>query len=414
MKKNIIISALVIVSIPVLFMKCTKTPDDILPTEPVEIELTSEQIELIDSENSFAFDIFSKIVENEGTDKNIIISPLSISYALSMTLNGSDGTTREAMLDALRVKGITTEEINNSYKNLTEALLSVDKRVEMGIANSVWTEDRISPKQSFIDILEHYYNAESKNFSITDPTAPDKINKWIEDNTKGLIKKMIDELDNNTVMLIINAIYFKAKWKLQFDEKDTDDLPFYKPGDNQVDVPMMKQRDDFNIYDGDGFMLAEFPYGQGNFVMDILLPDENDGINKILPSVTDASFSGWLEQMREKKTDVFIPRFKYGFKKKLKDILSDMGMGIAFTDLADFDNITEDDELMINDVTHQAFIETNEEGTEAAAATVVDIVLRSAPEPVVFRADHPFIYIIRETTTNSIIFMGVVADPLAE
>jgi serine protease inhibitor len=415
MKKNIITSVLFLFSITFLFIKCSKTPDEVLPKDPVEIDLTTDQVALIESENTFAFDIFKEITENAGTSGNIIISPLSISYALSMTLNGADGTTREAMLEALRVNGITPAEINNSYKNLTEALLTVDKRVIMDIANSVWTEDRITPKQSFIDILEDYYSAESKAFSITDPAAPGKINEWIEENTNGLIKEMIDKLEDNTVMLIINAIYFKGKWKLEFDEKNTEQKPFYKTGGNSSDVPMMNQKEDFKIYDGDGFMLAEFPYGQGNFAMDILLPDANDGVSALLPSLTDAAFSGWLRQMGTRETNVFIPRFKYGFKKKLKDILTDMGMGIAFTEFADFTNITENPPLLINDVTHQAFIETNEEGTEAAAATVVDIGLTSMPqEPLVFKADHPFIYIIRETTTNSIIFMGVVADPLSE
>jgi len=414
MKNNIIASVLVLSSILLLFMKCTKIPDEDLPKEPVEIELTTKQIALIESENSFAFDIFREVAENEGSSQNIIISPLSISCALSMTLNGADGTTRDAMLTALRMNGITPEEINSSYKDLTEALLTVDKRVLMTIANSVWTEDRITPKQTFIDILEDYYNAESKEFSITDPTAPDKINEWIEDNTNGLIKDMIDKLEDNTVMLIINAIYFKGKWKLQFDEKDTDQELFYKPGGTSVEVPMMKQTDDFKAYDGDGFILAEFPYGQGNFVMDIILPDARDGVATLLPSITDDTFSGWLQQMVTREAYVLIPRFKYGFRKKLKDILTDMGMGIAFTEDADFTNITEYPPLHINDVTHQAFIETNEEGTEAAAATVVDIGLTIMPQPLVFNADHPFIYIIRETSTNSIIFMGIVADPLAE
>jgi len=415
MKKNILLSVLVLSSITFLFTRCTKSPDDNLPTDPVEIELTSEQISLVESENSFAFDIFNRIMENEGSGKNIIISPLSISYALSMTLNGAAGPTREAMLEALRVNGITPEKINDSYRDLTEALLAVDKRVIMNIANSVWTEDRISPKQSFIDILEEYYSAESKEFSITDPAAPDKINEWIEDNTNGLIKEMVDKLEDNTVMLIINAIYFKGKWKLQFDEKETEEEPFYKSGSDPEDVPMMKLTEDFKIYDGDGFRLAEFPYGQGNFVMDIILPDAADGIPALLSSLTDAAFTGWLQQMATRETDIFIPRFKYGYKKKLKEILSSMGMGVAFTDLADFSNITEEADLLINDVTHQAFIETNEEGTEAAAATIVDIGLTSMPlDPTVFKADHPFIYIIRETTSNSIIFMGAVADPLAE
>ncbi len=408
-------AVLVLSFIPLFFMKCAKDPDELLPEEPVEIDLTTNQIALIESENSFAFDIFREVMENADKEENIIISPLSISCALSMTLNGADGTTRDAMLTALRMSGITPEEINSSYKDLTEALLTVDKRVLMTIANSVWTEDRITPKQTFIDILEDYYDAESKEFSITDPTAPDRINEWIEDNTNGLIKEMIDKLEDNTVMLIINAIYFKGKWKLQFDEDNTEQEPFYKQGGTSVEVPMMKQTDDFKVFDGDGFMLAEFPYGQGNFVMDIILPDGQDGVDALLPSITDAAFPGWVTNMTTRETDVSIPRFKYGFKKKLKDILSDMGMGIAFTEGADFTNITDYPPLLINDVTHQAFIETNEEGTEAAAATVVDIGLTSMPlQPLIFNADHAFLYIIRETTTNSIIFMGRVTDPQAE
>jgi serine protease inhibitor len=404
-------SAAVFFIILLISMSCSKT-DENLPTEPVPINLTQQQVSLVQSGNSFAFDIFSQVMKNAGENENVMISPMSISYALSMTLNGASGTTRTAMMEALRQNGITVDEINNSYKNLTEDLLSVDKRVLITIANSVWTEKDFTVKQAFIDILTNYYKAESKSFDIDDSSAPDKINAWIEDNTNGLIKKMIDKLEDNDVMLLINAIYFKGKWKLQFDKSKTTDLPFYKSGSSQVDVPMMRQETEFGVYQGDGFVLAEFPYGQGNFVMDIILPDAINGLDNILSSVTDAGFSSWVSQMTSKKIDVSFPRFKYGFKKKLKDVLSDMGMGIAFTDAADFSNISEQYDLLLNEVTHQSFIETNEEGTEAAAATVVEIGVTSVPvSPMVFKMDHPFMYIIRETTTNSIIFMGRVADP---
>jgi serine protease inhibitor len=404
-------SAAVFLIILLISMSCSKT-DEVLPTEPVPIDLTTDQVALIESGNSFAFDIFSQVLKNAGESENVMISPMSISYALSMTLNGANGETRTAMLEALRLNGITVDAINNSYKNLTEALLSVDKRVLISIANSVWTENDFAVKQAFIDILTNYYDAESKSFDINDSSAPDKINAWIEDKTNGLIKEMIDKLEDNTVMLLINAIYFKGKWKSEFDESKTVEMPFYKTGINQVDVPMMKQETEFNVYQGDGFILAEFPYGQGNFVMDVLLPVEQDGLSNTLASVSDANFTSWISQMNKRKTDVSFPRFKYGFKKKLKDILSDMGMGIAFTESADFSNISDQYDLLINDVTHQSFIETDEEGTEAAAATVVDIGLTSMPPAsLVFKMDHPFMYIIRETTTNSIIFMGRVSDP---
>jgi len=394
-----------------LFMSCSKN-DEPLPKDPVPIDLTQDQVALIESGNSFAFDIFNRVLESAGENENVMISPLSISYALSMTVNGANGETRDDMLEALRLKGISVDGINNSYKNLTRALLSVDKRVLMSIANSVWIENDFTVKKTFTDILTDFYDADAKTFDINDASAPDKINTWIEDKTNGLIKKMIDKLNDNTVMLLINAIYFKGKWKSQFDESKTIPMPFYKSAGNQINVPMMKQKTDFKVYAGNGFTMAEFPYGQGNFVMDVILPDEPGGLSNAIASLSDESFTAWMNQMNERETDVSFPRFKYGFKKKLKDVLSDMGMGIAFTDAADLSNITDKYDLLINDVTHQTFIETNEEGTEAAAATVVDIGVTSMPPAaLIFKMDHPFIYVIREITTNSIIFLGKVADP---
>jgi len=414
MKNNILKPAVVFsFIIPLMFMSCSKDPDETFPVDPVPINLTADQVSLIESENSFAFDIFNKVLENSGESENIIISPLSISFALSMTLNGANGATRDAMLEALRVNGIIPEIINNSYKNLSEALLSVDKRVLISIANSVWTENKFVVKKPFTDILTGFYNAESKSFDINDPLVPEQMNTWIESKTNGLIKNMIDQLNDNTVMLLINAIYFKGKWESQFDKKNTVQKSFYKPDGVTSEVPMMKQISDFKIFTGEGFILAEFPYGQGNFVMDVILPDDDNGLERIIPLINDNSYKVWLNQMGKRETDLTFPRFKYGYKKKLKDILTTMGMGIAFTDDADFSNISDID-LLINDVTHQAFIETNEEGTEAAAATIVDIGLTSMPPaPVVFNIDHAFLYIIRETTTNSILFMGRVADPMA-
>jgi len=224
---------------------------------------------------------------------------------------------------------------------------------------------------------------------------------------------MLDKLDPNAVMLLVNAIYFKGKWQSQFDKAKTVTMPFYKPDGSKSDVPMMKQTFDYKIYDGDGFVLAELPYGQGNFVMDILLPDKvQGGTNAFLTSLTGQNFESWLGKLHERETDISFPLFKYGYKKKLKDILSGMGMGLAFNDFADFSNIS-DLKLKINEVTHQTFIETNEEGTEAAAATVVEIVTTSMPMIYTLNIDHSFFYIIRETTTNTILFMGRVDDPLA-
>lgn len=396
--------------LPIMLLSCSKN-DEILPSEPVPISLTTDQTALIESGNEFAFDIFKNIISGENEGKNVMISPLSISSALSMTINGANGETREAMLEALRLKGITVDAVNKAYRDLTKALISVDKRVLISIANSVWTEDDFNVKKAFIDVLTQYYDAQSEAFDINDPNAPARMNAWIENKTNGLIKDMIESLDDNTVMLLINAIYFKGKWASEFDRTKTENLPFYLTS-GSVNVPMMKQKSDFSVYEGNGFVMAEFPYGQGNFVMDVFLPDQSSSLSGTMNLISDANFNGWISQMRKRETDVTFPKFKYGFKKKLKDVLSNMGMGIAFTDAADFSNISEQYDLLINEVTHQSFIETDEEGTEAAAATVVEIGLTSVgPSSFEFRMDRPFIFIIRETTTNSILFMGRVADP---
>jgi serine protease inhibitor len=413
MRKNILkiaIAALILLSFA--YSSCKKEPVKSFPTEPVPIELSANQVSLVASENTFALDIFNKVIANSAGSENVIISPLSISSALSMTLNGANGATRDSMVKTLKLNGLTPEIINNSYKDLSSALLNIDSRVLISIANSVWSEKNFVVKKPFADILTGNYNAESRSFDITDPQAPAQINKWIDTKTNGLITNMVDKLDPTTVMLLINAIYFKGKWKSQFDVANTVQGSFYKPGNVTEQVPMMKQTSDYKIYKGEGFTLAELPYGQGNFVMDVILPDDNNGIDNLISLIDSNTLNGWLNMMSSRKTDLSFPRFKYGYKKELTQILTDMGMGITFGNYADFSNIS-DLKLYISLVLHQAVIETNEEGTEAAAATIVGISNTAVMEPLTLSIDHSFMYIIRETTTNSILFMGRVVDPLS-
>jgi serine protease inhibitor len=414
MKKQMIKTVMtLIVTIPLIFSSCKKESGSSLPKDPVPIVLTADQISIISSENMFAFDIFKKVMEDAPESENVIISPLSISSALSMTLNGAGGSTRDSILIALRDNGLTPDEINISYKTLTESLLHIDQRILLSIANSVWIEKNFVVKKPFTDVLTQFYNAQSESFDKTDVQAPSMINNWIAGKTNGLIKNMIDKLDSSTVMMLINAIYFKGKWSSQFDPANTADGSFYRTSNDPEQVPMMKQTSGYKIYSGDGFTMAELPYGQGNFVMDVILPGANNTINDIIPLINKNSFKTWLDHMSERKTDLIFPKFKYGYNKELKNILTTMGMGIAFTDNADFSNISEMS-LLISFVKHQAFIETNEEGTEAAAATVVGFEPTAVMDPFVLNVNHSFLYIIRETTTNSVLFMGRVADPLAE
>jgi serpin B len=394
----------------IVLASCRKN-NETVPTQPVQINLTLKEATLVSSENTFAFDIFSKVHSQAG-DVNTIISPLSISYALSMTVNGAANGTRDSILKALRVSDTSMTDLNKSYKDLTASLLSVDSRITMDIANSVWTEKKFSVKAPFDDILTSYYDAQAKSFDLTDPTVPTQINSWISDHTNGLIKNMISQLDANTVMLLINAIYFKGQWKTKFDSSATTSRTFTKPDGSKESVPTMYQSENQKVYRGNGFYVTELPYGQGNYVMDIILPDNND-LSTVISSLTASSLSTWTTSLTSPKVNLYLPKFKYGYNISLQNVLTSMGMGIAFIDSADFSNIS-DIGLLISKILHQAFIQTNEEGTEAAAATVVEIEPTILMQPITIDVNHQFIYFIREVTTNSVIFMGKVTDPIAQ
>ncbi|MGD0584121.1 MAG: serpin family protein [Bacteroidales bacterium] len=249
---------------------------------------------------------------------------------------------------------------------------------------------------------------------IIDPTVPTQINSWISDHTNGLIKNMIDKLEANTLMVLINAIYFKGQWKTKFDASSTTSRTFTKPDGSTENVPTMYQSENQKVYRGNGFYVAEIPYGQGNYVMDIILPDNND-LSVVTSSLTTASFGTWTTSFTSPKVNLYLPKFKYGYKIDLQSVLSSMGMGIAFSDGADFSNIS-DIGLSITKALHQANIQTDEEGTVAAAATVIEFGNTAVEpgEPITIDVNHQFIYLIREVTTNSVIFMGKVTDPLAQ
>lgn len=413
MKKSFLTTVILVFSL--LITSCNKNNDEPLPVDPVPISLTADQARLVDSGNEFAFDIFKKVTANAELEKNIIISPLSISVALSMTLNGADGSTRDGILETLRSNGITTDAINQSYKSLTDALLTVDKRILFSIAYSVWAEEDFPVKKQFTDKLTNYYQAETRTFSKSSTgTTVKEVNGWIEDKTNGLIREMLKGLEPNTVMMLINAVYFKGQWNSRFDKSKTVTEAFHISGSQSADVPMMKQTNKFKVFENEELILAELPYGQGNYVMDVIIPANGEGINNIIRTLTQESFNEITGKMTQREVSLSFPRFKYGYREELKEILADMGMGVAFTELADFRGISEIG-ILISMVLHQAFIETNEEGTEAAAATIIGFETTSIPtQPLTLRLDRPFFYVIRETTTNSIIFMGRVSDPAAE
>ena len=389
------------------------------PGNPIKVSTEIYQKEVIDSANKFAFDLFKLILPNAGESENVMISPFSISSALSMTLNGAASKTFDDMKSSLRLEGKTLEQVNETYLKLMTEMVPVDERVVVEIANSVWVEKRLTVKQKFITDLQTWYKAEAKGIDVTDPNAVSTVNNWIADKTHDKITDMLDYLDPALSMLLINAVYFNGKWRYRFNEADTKLNPFYVIPSSPKDVHMMHQEENLKAAKSGSFTIVDLPYGQGNYSMLVALPDQGTADADIEKALTPENWKEWMDlfELNVHKVELSLPRFKYEYKRLLNDDLINLGMGIAFSDWANFGKIS-DLPTKINRVLHQSFIETNEEGTEAAAATIVEMVNVSfpAPEPSVWKIDldRPFLYFIHETSTGTILFMGRVGDPTVE
>jgi len=246
------------------------------------------------------------------------------------------------------------------------------------------------------------------------PTAVDIINNWVKEKTNELIPKIIDGIPDGAVMYLVNAIYFKGQWKYQFEAKNTAQKPFFLANGSGIQVPAMTQHASFQYFKGTGFEAVELPYNQGNYSMTILLPETGKTVNDIIPQLSQENWNIWSRQFTDRDIQLQLPKFKYEYEEKqMKPILSDMGMGVAFIDNADFTRINREGGLYISRVLHKTYIETNEEGSEAAAVTAVEISYTSAgpDQPYFFTINRPFIYFIQEKSTGTILFIGTVMNP---
>jgi len=383
---------------------------------PNEIELTQKGKVLVEADNLFGIKLFKEVLQAEEPETNVMISPLSVSLALAMTYNGADGNTKAAMEETLGLAGLTTDQINKNYKFLIDALSSVDPKVLMSIANSIWYKHTFPVEQDFIDVNQNYYYAEVLPLDFGDPGAVNIINNWIANKTNDLITEVLDFIPPDAVMYLINAIYFKGIWKFEFDEAETEEEPFYLSDETTKDVPMMVQEESFNYLSNDWVQAVEMPYGQGNYSMIVLLPQTDKTLDEVIEELNNETWNNWLGDFhKEEKVVIHLPRFKFEYENLLKEELISMGMGIAFDPgYADFSKINPNRQLCISRVIHKSFIEVNEEGTEAAAVTVVEIIETSAGGEtfISFHVNQPFLFAIREKYTNTIIFIGRVMEPM--
>ncbi len=372
---------------------------------------------LVEGNTALALDIYGQLKASPG---NLFFSPYSISTALAMTYAGARGETEKQMGRVLHF-GKEQPQLHAAFGELQRQLneASKQKGLELSIANALWAQKGHPFLPAFLETAKGDYqaNLDQADFRTEADAARGEINRWVAQQTKDKIHEILPpgSLDHLTRLVLANAIYFKGVWTKPYDKAETSNQPFYLSAARQVDVPLMHQFDDVRYMENSEFQAVELPYSSGELSMVILLPHRVEGCGTLENRLTPDLLSRSLAQMKRQKVEIFLPRFKLESSFKLNDTLGSMGMLDAFGPEADFSGMDGSRNLFISGVFHKAWGEVNEEGTEAAAATAVAVaasaVMKPLPPPPVFRADHPFIFFIRETRSASLLFLGRLANP---
>lgn len=376
------------------------------------------------SSNAFGMDLYQKLRTKKG---NLAVSPASLSIALAMTYGGASGDTATEMKKVLHLEGTNEEVMNGSGKLATE-LQSDTRRVKFRIANKLFGEKTYSFEKPFMDATERAYGAklEAVDFKTGADAARGTINTWVEQQTEKRIKDLIPSggLDQNTRLVLTNAVYFLGDWAHAFEKEDTKDGKFQTTKAASSTVPMMHQTSSFKLVSKDGVRVLELPYQGGAMSLLIVLPNEIEGLDAVEKKLDVAALSGWLKDMKAERVELTMPKFEIDPADALTigDILQGMGMKTAFSRKADFTKIAnpakKDDQLMISQVFHKAFVKLDEKGTEAAAASAVAMATKgAAPAPakaIEFVADHPFLFMLRDNTSELVVFMGRVSNPASK
>lgn len=405
---NIVILSL-LAFISLYLISCETSTGEPQDNQVRTLSKTEEQI--VSSSSAFGFELFKEISKTE-TDRNVIISPLSISTAFGMALNGAENLTYEQMRDVLGLINMSRDDINSSYKTLNELLTGIDNKVEFTSANSIWYRTGFQIENSFLNVNRDFFNAEVTEADFDNPATVNLINNWVKEATNEKIDKIIENIDRDLVMYLINAIYFKGTWQYQFDKDLTHDDLFYIKSGISIPIKMMQQKNKFRFYSNTGFKAVELPYGNDSYGMIIVLPNQETGIDSFIQSFDADKFDLMKSNFTEHELTLYFPRFKLEYESKLNDYLIALGMADAFSPAkADFRRITTVEQIYINEVKHKTFVEVNEEGTEAAAVTSIGIGLTSIGEEVTFRVDQPFLFFIYEKHTGTILFSGKIIDP---
>ncbi|MDA3885362.1 MAG: serpin family protein [Candidatus Delongbacteria bacterium] len=370
-----------------------------------------------DSNNEFMMNMYNELTLDKKND-NIFFSPFSISSALAMTFAGSDGNTETQMANALEFSS-NTDIFHKNFSIVTNRINEIGKKgkVQLSIANSLWLQDGYTFLDNFINIGKKYYDAEIENLNFAESEKSRQIiNKWVEDKTNNKIKDLIPKgiLDALTRLVLTNAVYFKGEWKEQFNKNSTNEKSFHTFKGSDVPTKMMYNKARYGYYENDKFQFLEMPYKGDDVSMFVLLPKDKQGLSDIEKTLDMKLINTAIKNIVKKDVKVHFPKFKIGLSYELSNLMKSLGMNDAFSKKADFSKMTGTKELYISAIIHKTFIEVDEKGTEAAAATAVVMRMKSAgpPQPCPeFIADHPFFYFIRENSTGTILFTGRMNDP---
>ncbi len=367
---------------------------------------------VVSANNRFALDLYAEIRGEQG---NLFFSPASIATALAMTHAGARASTESEMAKVLHFD-LPAERLHPSFAALNRNLNETGKPYELRVANRLWGQKDYGFLSSFLQVTREHFGAElaEVDFVRASQAARREINAWVEDQTNDKIRDLVPEgaLNDTTRLVLTNAIYFLGTWEEQFNKDVTRDEPFRLDAEQTVEVPMMYQKGEFDYGAANGVQLLGLPYEGADLSMLVLLPKEVDGLGALERELTTERLKEWTSDLREQKVHVSLPKFKTTSEFELKKALSSLGMPSAFDpERADFSGISANEKLFISAAIHKAFVDVNEEGTEAAAATGIVVGTTSFQPIPTFRADHPFIFLIRDNRSDAILFLGRMVDP---
>jgi len=386
-------------------------------TEKLSEEKTVNRQKLLVAYNEFGYSLFNEVFNPE---KNTFISPISISLALAMTYNGTENKTKEEMASVLNISGCELSSFNKANEELIKILTPDNDSLKLSIANSLWAKENEPFKKPFLNIARNFYHAEIENVDFLNPKTVPRINNWVENKTENKIKDLLapNDVNRDTLLILINAIYFKDKWEIPFEKRFTKAKDFNLINGTIKKVPMMSNTDDFLYFESPECQAIQLPYSDNRLKMVIFLPSKSSSLKEFMKDFSVKDWEEYMTKFRMKKGNVVLPKFKMKFKINLNEILSNLGMPVAFDKAkANFRNMCElklNENLYIDKVIHQTFIDVDELGTEAAGATFVSInLITSMPPSQPFRMviDRPFFFAIYDSRSKAILFMGTVVEP---